>query len=196
MRIISGQSRGRKLLAPEGLDTRPTTDRVKESMFNLIIPFLPAKNVLDLFAGSGALGIEALSRHSEHCVFVENDKSALSVIKKNIELSRQGEKSEVISSDAFTYLGRAHTTFDIIFLDPPYNKQLLTKAVEEIHRLDLLAKDGIIVAESEVGGETPPDGYFDILKQAKYGKTMVFVLGRKDTQGGNSDADSSLSRQL
>ncbi len=177
MRVISGQARGLKLASPEGLDTRPTTDRVKESMFNIISPFLPAEDILDLFSGSGALGIEALSRNSLHGVFVESDKSALKVLKQNLEKSRQMPKAEVLPVDAFTYLSRAAVKFDIIFLDPPYNKGLLTEAVNKIAERGLLKEGGIIVAEGETGGEAPPTDRFDILKSAKYGKTMVFVLG-------------------
>lgn len=176
MRIISGQSRGRKLLSPTGLDTRPTTDRVKESMFNLIIPFIPADSVLDLFAGSGALGLEALSRRSGHCVFVESNKMAFSVLKQNIELTRQESQAEAVFCDAFSYLDRTSSKFDIIFLDPPYNKGLLTKAIQTICKKSLLKENGIIVAESEAGGEAPPKDCFEVLKSATYGKTMVYVL--------------------
>ncbi|MBR5155248.1 MAG: 16S rRNA (guanine(966)-N(2))-methyltransferase RsmD [Clostridia bacterium] len=183
MRVISGQARGLKLASPEGLDTRPTTDRVKESMFNIIAPYLPAEDILDLFSGSGALGIEALSRNSKHGVFVESDRSALSILKQNLERARQAQKAEVMPIDAFTYLSRANVKFDIIFLDPPYNKGLLTRAVNEVAEKGLLKDGGIIVAESEAGGEVPPSGSFHILKSAKYGKTMVFVLGNAQTQG-------------
>lgn len=176
LRVISGQARGRKLLAPEGLDTRPTTDRVKESMFNLIMPYLPAKSVLDLFAGSGALGIEALSRGSQHCTFIEHDKKALAIVKKNIELARQADKAEVFEKDAFSYLSGTGSVFDVIFLDPPYNKGLLEKALCLIARQKLLSPDGIIVCEGEYGGEAPGGTYFDIVKSAKYGKTNVFIL--------------------
>ncbi len=176
MRVISGMSRGRKLVAPKGLDTRPTTDRVKESMFNLIIPYIPTKNVLDLFAGSGALGIEALSRGSEHCVFVDTGKEALSVVKQNLELSRQTDKAEVFSFDSLEFLNRTNSKFDLIFIDPPYNKGLLTESVRLIYQKNLLSENGIIVAESEAGGEIPPSDCFKILKQARYGKTTVFVL--------------------
>ncbi len=184
VRIISGKSRGRKLLAPPGLDTRPTTDRVKESMFNLLIPYLPAKNVLDLFAGSGALGIEALSRGAEKCTFLDTDKAALLTIKKNLELARETENSEVLSADALTYLGRTSSKFDLIFLDPPYNKGLLTKALTLIFERDLLSESGVIVAESEAGGEEPPSGLFKALKNARYGKTTVFILGTQNTNAG------------
>ncbi len=182
MRVISGQARGLKLASPVGLDTRPTTDRVKESMFNIISPYLPAENVLDLFSGSGALGIEALSRYSKHCTLVEADKSALKVLNQNLERAHLAQKAEVFTGDAFTYLSKTSKKFNIIFLDPPYNKGILSSAVEEIAKKSLLTADGIIVCESEVGGEIPPDADFDILKSAKYGKTMVYILGTK--QGG------------
>lgn len=177
MRVISGRSRGLKLLSPEGLDTRPTTDRVKESMFNLIMPYIPKENVLDLFAGSGALGIEALSRGCGHCVFLETNPSSLLILKKNIEHAKQQSISQARQEDALTYLSSLNNKFDIIFLDPPYNKGLLTKSIEIIYNKNLLSEGGIIVAECEVGGEVPPINHFDILKSAKYGKTMVFVLG-------------------
>lgn len=176
MRVISGSARGRKLSAPEGLDTRPTTDRVKESIFNIISPYLPAANVLDLFAGSGAMGIEALSRACHHAVFVEQDQKALAIIKKNLNDTRLYDRAEVIRADAFSFLQNTTVKFDIIFLDPPYNKGLLSKAMDEIYRLSLLAADGIIVAESEHGGELPSGNGFDLIKQAKYGKTVVSVF--------------------
>lgn len=179
MRVISGSARGRKLLAPSGLDTRPTTDRVKESIFNIISPYLPCDKVLDLFAGSGALGIEALSRGSKHGVFVETDKNAFTVIRQNLDLARVSDKSELVTLDAFLYLSRTREQFDIIFLDPPYNTGLLTKAIDEIYQKGLLSPNGIIVAESEHMGEEPDDEYFDIIKRAKYGKTTVFVLRPK-----------------
>ncbi len=176
MRVISGSARGRKLIAPPGLDTRPTTDRVKESIFNIISPYLPAKSVLDLFSGSGALGVEALSRGSEHSVFVENDKPAFDVTRQNIELARVSDRADVIFCDSYAYLDRVVRQFDIIFLDPPYNTGLLTGAIKKIAENNLLSEGGIIVAESEYLGEEPDDSYFDIIKRAKYGKTTVFVL--------------------
>lgn len=179
MRVISGSARGRKLIALSGLDTRPTTDRVKESVFNIIAPYLPAKKVLDLFAGSGALGIEALSRGSEQCVFVENSKDAMAVVSKNLELARVAERAEKFFGDAFSYIGRTNICFDIIFLDPPYNTGLLNRATELIAEKNLLSDDGIIVAESEFMGEEPVVNGFEIVKRAKYGKTVIFVL-KKD----------------
>ncbi len=177
MRVISGQARGLKLVSPEGLDTRPTTDRVKESMFNIISPYLPAEDILDLFSGSGALGIEALSRGSKHGVFVEHNTSAQKILNHNLERSRQAQKSNVYLGDAFTYILQSNEKFDIIFLDPPYNTGLLNKALDQIFKKELLKPDGIIVAESEAGGEAPDTNNFKIIKSAKYGKTMVYILG-------------------
>ncbi len=176
MRVISGRARGRKLVSLEGLLTRPTTDRVKESIFNIISPYIPAGRVLDLFAGSGALGVEALSRGSAHCTFVEANKDAMAIVKKNIELTRSEDCSSTIFGDALSFLNRCTQGFDVIFLDPPYNTGLLKKAVELIGEKNLLLEDGIILCESEAGGEEPPADIYKIIKQAKYGKTTVFVL--------------------
>ncbi len=164
------------MIAPDGLDTRPTTDRVKESVFNIISPYLPTGLVLDLFSGSGALGIEALSRGSEKAIFVESDKSALETTRKNAELARVSDRAEILFQDAFSFLDKTELKFDIIFLDPPYNTGMLRKSISKISEKGLLSQDGIIVAESEHLGEEPPEEYFDIIKRAKYGKTTVFVL--------------------
>lgn len=164
------------MIAPPGLDTRPTTDRVKESVFNIISPYLPADMVLDLFSGSGALGIEALSRGCAHGIFVENQKPALDATIQNISLARVSDRAEVVRGDALTYLGRTNRKFDIIFLDPPYNTGLLNKAVAKIAENKLLSENGIIVAESEHMGEEPENEFFDIIKRVKYGKTTVFLL--------------------
>lgn len=176
MRVISGSARGRKLIAPPGLDTRPTTDRVKESIFNIISPYLPGNLVLDLFSGSGAMGVEALSRGSEHAVFVECDRAAFNVTRQNIQFARVSDRAEVIFGDALAFLSHATGQFDIIFLDPPYNTGLLTGAINKIAEKNLLSEGGIIVAESEHLGEEPDGNHFDIIKRAKYGKTTVFVL--------------------
>ena len=183
MRVISGSARGRKLIALSGLDTRPTTDRVKESLFNIISPYLPAQRVLDLFSGSGALGIEALSRASEKCVFVENSKAAMEVTARNIELARVEGGAEKFFGDAFAYLGRTTGKFDIIFLDPPYNTGMLSRAVKLIAENNLLSENGIVVAESEYGGEMPETEGLEVIRQAKYGKTVIFILRKSLAQG-------------
>ena len=176
MRVISGKAKGLKLLAPDGMDTRPTTDRVKESVFNLLIPYLPAGSVLDLFAGSGAMGIEAVSRYCDGCVFVENNPSALDIIHKNVEKARISDDVKIIKSDALSYISNTSDTFDIIFLDPPYNKGFLTPVFKTIAERKLLNPGGVIVCETELSGETVSDTNFECIKQAKYGKTIISIF--------------------
>ncbi len=178
MRVISGSVRGLKLIAPEGVETRPTTDRVKESIFNILQPYVPCENVLDLFAGSGAMGIEALSRGCLSCVFVEKSKDAISIIHKNLDKSRFASSSHVVFGDALAYLDNCTKQFDLIFLDPPYNKGLLSSVFGKIFSNDLLSDEGIVLVESEAGGETVTHDRFECFKQAKYGKTVVSVFRR------------------
>ncbi len=178
MRVISGSARGLKLLAPVGMETRPTTDRVKESIFNILQPYIPCHKVLDLFSGSGAMGIEALSRGSKHCVFVEKNRSSLEIIHKNLEKARLTSSSLVVFGDAFDYLDKCREQFDLIILDPPYNKGILSEVFEKIYTNNLLSPNGIIVIESEFGGECVSDCRFECFKQAKYGKTAVSVFRR------------------
>ncbi len=203
MRIISGKRRGYKLTAPGGLDTRPTTDRVKESVFNIIQNHLPCRLVLDLFAGSGAMGIEAISRGAECVVFAENNPASIKVIEENLRGSGLQSNAAVYKTDAFALLSELSELsapksdgmdllkiperqlsfdpgegFDIIFLDPPYNKGLVTKALDMIYDFDLLNDNGIIVAETEVLGEDLSGTRFKIKKSAKYGKTLITVMQR------------------
>lgn len=182
MRVIAGIRKGLKLKAPEGDHTRPTTDRVKESVFNIIQAYIPASRVLDLFAGSGALGIEALSRRSSHCTFVERDKKAFALVRQNTELARFENEAELICTDSLSFLKTAKEPFDVIFLDPPYNKGFFSPVLEEIAKNKLLSGDGIIVAETEKDGEEPTHSEFIAVRRAIYGKTVITVLKRGDSQ--------------
>ncbi len=173
MRVISGTARGLKLLAPEGLNTRPTTDRVKESVFNILMPYLPCDKVLDLFAGSGAMGIEALSRGCAHCTFIEKDSSSLDIIQKNVQKARVADASKILKADALDFLKSCKTQFDTIFLDPPYNQGFLAPVFEIVNENNLLSENGIIVCETEDKGETVQNDSFVCIRQAKYGKTIV-----------------------
>lgn len=175
MRIISGSAKGLKLASPDGLDTRPTTDRVKEAMFNLIQSYLPCTGVLDLFGGSGALGLEALSRRCGFGVFVDSSKKALEITKKNAEKAKVFDKCEFVQKDCFCYLEGCEKKFGIIFLDPPYNKGFLNKSFDIIEKRKLLLPDGIVVAEREVGGEEINEDFFECIKHARYGKTTVSI---------------------
>ncbi len=178
MRIISGMRKGLKLKSPDGMNTRPTTDRVKESIFNLLQFCLPCDMVLDLFAGSGALGIEALSRHSSHAVFVDQNRQSIALVQDNLSIAQFQEKATVVSKDALSYLKECSATFDLIFLDPPYNKGFLIPVLQEIAERNLLADDGIIVVESEENGETIEGSPFSVRRVAKYGKTVITLLQR------------------
>lgn len=182
MRIIAGVRKGLRLKAPEGMDTRPTTDRVKEAVFNIIQTHLPARRVLDLYAGSAAMGLEALSRRSDKCVFVERDRKALSLVRHNISLAGFDDSAEVVASDALSYLDSAAPEFDIIFMDPPYNKGLISPSLFKVSQRGLLSRDGIIVVETEKGGEEPQCPDFKTVRQAVYGKVVITVLTRGDIE--------------
>lgn len=176
MRIIAGLRRGMKLKTQEGLGTRPTTDRVKESVFNLIQFHFPTERVLDLFAGSGALGLEALSRGAAHCVFVDADRTAGGFVQENLRSARFEAQAEVHLTTAAAYLAGCREGFDVIFLDPPYNKGFLEPVIKAIHQDKLLNPGGIIVAETERGGEAVPDTYYPMKKSVAYGKTVITIL--------------------
>ena len=174
MRVISGTRRGRKLCEIEGMAIRPTTDRVKESMFNLIQGKIPSAEVLDAFGGTGALGIEALSRGAKSAVCVDCEEKSLAVAKKNYEMC--GFSAELVKSSANSYLESTDRQFDIIFMDPPYNKGLVSPALEIIKRRSILKQDGIIVIERDgVEDKFSADGY-SVLKERKYGRTVITIL--------------------
>ena len=135
MRVISGTARGKKLTPVPGMDTRPTTDRVKESMFNIIQNQIYGARVLDLFAGTGQLGIEALSRGAAHCDFVDYDKVAQTVIRKNIDAARVSERASLYKNDFTNFVPNcAKGHYDLIFLDPPYGGKILAQALSVIER--------------------------------------------------------------
>ncbi len=178
MRVVSGERRGKKLLAPEGLITRPTTDRVKEAVFDIIQFHVKEKHVLDLFAGSGQMGIEALSRGAYSCVFCESDKKAFSVVSKNVSACGFSERAELICGDGLSAIAKmGKKRFDIIFLDPPYESDLMEKALVKICALDLLKDDGIMVCEVPRGRNvTAISAPYTVKKEYNYGKTSVVLV--------------------
>ena len=180
MRVISGKSRGIQLKTPDGLQTRPTIDRVKEALFSIIQFDIPAATVLDLFGGTGQLGIEALSRGAKSAVFVDQREEACRLIRENLKRTHLEQDARVIRSDYLDYLKRCREKYDIIFLDPPYAEVFLENALKCITEIDILQSGGIIVAERPLGKELPWnfEGY-SRSRDYKYGKVLLTVY-RKD----------------
>lgn len=175
MRVISGTARGKVLQAVPGLGTRPTTDRVKESVFNIIQTYVRGARVLDLFAGTGQMGIEALSRGAESADFVDKDRAAQQVIRKNLELARVEDRGVVHGCAAEGFLaGCPKKSVDIVFLDPPYGGKLLENALFAIQRFDILTTDGIIICESAV--EDAWVSPFAENRAYRYGTIKITVL--------------------
>lgn len=180
MRVISGKIRGKKLYSLEGDNTRPTTDRVKENIFNIIAGEIYDANVLDLFAGSGALGIEALSRGAAFCDFVEKNVNAFKVVLKNISETPFLEQCKNTMSDYLVFLQNTDKVYDIIFLDPPYEAGYYIPALEKISDRGLLSGGGIIVVERKTGMDIEYPQCFEIIKDKKYGHVSVSILKIKE----------------
>ena len=180
MRVISGKARGIQLKTPDGLLTRPTIDRVKEACFSIIQFDIPSAAVLDLFGGTGQLGIEALSRGAKSAVFVDQREDACRLIRENLKRTRLEQDAKVIRGDYLDYLKRCREKYDIIFLDPPYAEVFLENALKCITEIDILQSGGIIVAERPMGKELPWEfeGYTRS-KDYKYGKVLLTIY-RKD----------------
>ncbi len=180
MRVIAGKAKGVQLKTPEGLLTRPTIDRVKEALFSIIQFDLPAAAVLDLFGGTGQLGIEALSRGAKNAVFVDQREEACRLIRENLKKTRLDQQAKVVRSDYLDYLKRCREKYDIIFLDPPYAEVFLENALKCITEIDILQSGGIIVAERPLGKDLPWefDGYTRS-RDYKYGKVLLTIY-RKD----------------
>ena len=180
MRVIAGTARGITLKTPEGMQTRPTADRVKEAMFSIIHFDIPGAKVLDLFGGTGQLGIEALSRGAAAADFVDHSEAACRLIRENLRRTKFDAAGKVVRGDYLEYLSRCREQYDIIFLDPPYAEVFLENALKRITEIDILRTGGIIVAERPLGKELPWDfdGYTRS-RDYKYGQILV-TLYRKD----------------
>ena len=179
MRVITGKARGVALKTPDGMLTRPTADRVKEALFSILNFDIPGADVLDLFGGTGQLGIEALSRGARHAVFVDAREDACKLIRENLRRTELEGEGRVVRSDYLDYLNRCPDQYNIIFLDPPYGEDFLETALKRITEIDILQSDGIIVTERPLGKELPMefDGYTRS-RDYKYGKTLL-ALYRK-----------------
>ena len=150
MRVITGSARGMALKAPKGMDTRPTMDQVKEGIFSAIQFEVEGRRVLDLFAGSGQMGIEALSRGAKSAVFVDMREDACKVVRENLAKTRLETRAQVVRMDYMAYLASCREQFDLIFLDPPYAEVFLENALNRISEIDILSHRGIIICERPI----------------------------------------------
>ncbi len=179
MRIISGTAKGKKLEQIKSDFVRPTTDKVKESLFNIIQFDINDANFLDLFAGSGQVGIEALSRGASFAVFVDNNRKSIDVVKKNLVSSNLNAQAQVVLLDAISFLKQTQTQFDIAFLDPPYKTGLLQKTLDVVTKV--VTKNGMIICEHSVEEMLPNNVKdFRITKSYKYGKIMLTVYSKNN----------------
>lgn len=177
MRIIGGTHRGRVLAEFPGSDIRPTADRVKESLFNILSPRIRGARVLDLFCGSGALGLESLSRGAAEAVFNDVSPGSVKVLEQNIK--KLGVSCKVYRLDYLTCLGVLTTPFDIIFLDPPYRFDYALPALEQIGARGLLAEDGVVIYERDRPFTQRAEG-FEVFDERNYGRTWLTFLRRKE----------------
>jgi 16S rRNA (guanine(966)-N(2))-methyltransferase RsmD len=180
MRIISGTSRGRKLNEPKGMDVRPTSDMVKESIFNIIQFQIEGRRVLDLFSGTGQLGIEALSRGAVFCDFVDTSKNSAALTKENIALAGFQDQSRIHLMDSAAFLNTVGMKYGVVFLDPPYSTALLENSLKIINQIDILERNGIIICESRTDKVLPDVASPYYLKKSyKYGKIKITVYSRE-----------------
>lgn len=171
MRIISGKYKGKKLEGFNIEGTRPTLDRVKESLFGMIQTYIQNSQVLDLFAGSGALGLEAISNGAKTCYLIDNNKEAIKTIKQNSQ--NFDEDLKIINIDYKRFLKETNEKFDIIFLDPPYKENQMDKSLRIIEERDLLNKEGIVICEYEMGN---PKTNLNLIKEKSYGNKKIKIF--------------------
>ena len=177
MRIIAGRFRGHKLIAPKNLNIRPTTDRIKESIFNIIQNHIYDSVVIYLFSGTGNLGIEALSRGATKVYFIDKNKESISIIKKNLEKIDSTNMSNIIHDNVISgikKLSKDNVQANIIFMDPPYKKGLVENVLEHIDKSNILSSNGIIIVEEDSSEDLPENiGNLFIFRQKKYGNTSI-----------------------
>ncbi|MCW3489921.1 16S rRNA (guanine(966)-N(2))-methyltransferase RsmD [Dethiobacter alkaliphilus] len=194
MRVIAGCARGRTLKTRKGMDTRPTADRVKESLFNILTPYLAGAEMLDVFAGNGGVGIEALSRGADRCVFVEKNAQCAKIIKDNLILTGLADRGEILPRDALgalSLLQKRDNRFNIIFLDPPYHSPELADVLRKIAQCCLLLPDGLLLVEHHSADFSWHDPeIWNISREKKYGDTTISFLSPAAAGG-----DVSMSQQ-
>ncbi len=186
MRVISGTARGTKLESIDDINTRPTLDRVKESLFNIIQNRIDGSMVLDLFAGSGAIGIEFISRGCQKVYFCDKSKQAVKMIEKNLTRTKFIDKSEIFNEDytnVLTKLSNKNIKFDFVYIDPPYKHNLAADSIAKILTLDLLKKDGSIIVETDEKERDLKEIeklQVEVYDLRKYGRANLIFLNRKE----------------
>ncbi|MEW4354283.1 16S rRNA (guanine(966)-N(2))-methyltransferase RsmD [Streptococcus pneumoniae] len=179
MRVVAGMYGGRPLKTLDGKTTRPTTDKVKGAIFNMIGPYFEGGRVLDLYAGSGGLAIEAISRGMLEAVLVEKERRAQAIIQQNITMTKEAEKFQLLKMEAGKALLQIAGPFDLVFLDPPYAKETILSDVEALATRHLLSEDALLVCETDKAVELPEEiSGFHIWKQKVYGISKVTVYAR------------------
>ena len=185
MRIITGKARGIRLDTLEGLETRPTAERVKEAVFSMLQFDIEGRSVLDLFAGSGQMSLEALSRGASEAVMIDRSKNAIKIIEKNAEKCRLASNCQILNFDALDYIKRSFgRKFDIIFLDPPYSSGLYQPVLRALYEYNVLKSTSIIVCESDfnelLSGDPALEDIYVVRKSSKYSKTVITLLELKE----------------
>ncbi|UZW12377.1 16S rRNA (guanine(966)-N(2))-methyltransferase RsmD [Clostridium pasteurianum] len=184
MRIIAGLAKGRKLLSPEGMETRPTLDRIKESIFSIIQNDVPYATVLDVFAGTGSLGLEAVSRGAKQCYLIDKSPITFPLLKKNVENLKFQNVCRCLNMDSYNALYKLSDDkciFNLIFIDPPYMKNMIPKAVEIIDDKNLLHRDGVIATKIDSSEEIySGNGNINLVDFRKYGNTTVCFYRYKE----------------
>ncbi len=182
MRVITGKARGRKLQTLSGNDVRPTTDIVKEAIFSIIQFGIEGRVFLDAYAGSGQMGIEALSRGASKAVFLDSSRQSCEIVRKNLEITGLSENAVVKNTDTLSYITGTPEKFDIVFMDPPYRTGILAQTLEKIP--GVMNKGGMIICEHPAEEKMPEEtGGFVLKKEYKYGKIMISLYSHKEVEG-------------
>lgn len=182
MRIIAGEARGRRLKSIKGSSTRPTSDRIKESLFNILAPYLPVDKGLDLFSGFGGLGIEALSRGVGEMIFVEKDLKVSRVLEENLAIAGFEDRGKIIKGDVLNFLKKVEDSFDLILMDPPYKQGYVIETLELLFKRDLLNESAIIVVEHERDLKLEKITDLSLINYKIYGDTVLSVFRKGGEQ--------------
>ncbi|WP_102400634.1 16S rRNA (guanine(966)-N(2))-methyltransferase RsmD [Haloimpatiens massiliensis] len=186
MRIIAGEAKGRKILSPEGMNTRPTLDRIKESIFNIIQTRVYGSIAIDVFAGTGSLGLEAASRGAKECYLVDKHPVSFSLLKQNVENLKFQDRCTCLNMDSYEalkMLGKRGKKFDLMFIDPPYRKEMIPPAIDIIDQYHMLLKEGLIVCKIDTIEEIYPGDHRIVLKgHRRYGNTTVCFYAYKEEE--------------